>query len=276
MTGGGRGIGRAIATDLLRAGARVVIGDLNEAEMTETCAALERFGSVDWVELDVSSTESIQKAVGAIADEHGAVDVLVNNAGIGKPGLFIEQDPRLIAKTIAIDLVGALEVTRAVLPHMLASGWGRIANISSMMAVTGSPGFAVYSAAKSGMLGFSEALERELRSFPDVRVTAVLPPSVRTRAFEEAKHTEPELMRWSLVPPVSVEQVARRTVRGLISGRKRVYCGIQSFLVSMTQRLLPFLMDRILMFMFRPPPRQLPSGRPEGVASFPEASSAPI
>ena len=183
-----------------------------------------------------------------------------------------------------VNLAGAIALTRMVLPDMLASAWGRIVNVSSMMAVTGSPGFAVYSAAKSGLLGFSEALERELRSFGDVDVTVVLPPSVKTRAFEEAKQSEPALMRWSLVPPVTPEQVARRTVRGLVSGRRRVYCGVQSYLVSLAQRFVPFLMDRILMFMFRPPPRRLPghrlelrAGAGEGrlPASIPVASRVP-
>jgi short-subunit dehydrogenase len=84
----------------------------------------------------------------------------------------------------------------------------------------------------------------------DVRVTAVLSPSVQTSAFEHAKSSEPGMMRWSFVPPVSVEQVARRTVHGLIVGRRHVYCGVQSYLVSLLQRFFPRLMDALLMFMF--------------------------
>lgn len=264
VTGGARGIGRGIAAELLRAGARVVIGDIDEQEMADTTRALSELGVVDWVRLDVADHEAIRAGVAEIRRKHGPVEILVNNAGIGKPGLFAQQEPSAIAKALAVDLAGALCLTRLVLPDMIASAWGRIVNITSMMAVTGSPGFAVYSAAKAGLLSFSEAIERELRHVPHLRVTAVLPPSVRTHAFEEAKRMEPALMRWKLVPPVSVEQVAKRTVRGAIAGRKRVYCAAQSYLTSLVQRLAPFVMDQILMYMFRPPsPPRLPARRRE-------------
>lgn len=250
VTGGGRGIGRGIAAELLRAGARVVIGDLAEDEMRQTCEELRRFGPIDWVVLDVANHDSRREAIDRIRREHGPIEVLVNNAGIAGAGFFADEDPRRISKALAVDLAAAICLTRMVLPGMVANGWGRIANICSMMAITGSPGFAVYSAAKAGLLAFSEAIEREVRRLGDIRVTAVLPPSVRTSAFEDAKRNEPGMMRWSLVPPVSVERVARRTVHGLVAGRRHVYCGIQSYLVSLLQRFVPRLMDAMLMFMF--------------------------
>jgi NAD(P)-dependent dehydrogenase (short-subunit alcohol dehydrogenase family) len=250
VTDGARGIGRGIATELLCAGAHVVIGDLAEDEMRQTCEELRRFGPVDWVLLDVANHDSRTDAIAEIRREHGPIEILVNNAGIAGAGFFADEDPRRIAKALSVDLAGAICLTRMVLPGMVAGRWGRVANVSSMMALTGSPGFAVYSAAKAGLLAFSEAIEREVRRVGDIRVTAVLPPSVRTSAFEDAKRGEPGMMRWSLVPPVSVKRVARRTVHGLIVGRRHVYCGLQSYLVSLLQRFLPGLMDAILMFMF--------------------------
>ncbi|MGH7268883.1 MAG: SDR family NAD(P)-dependent oxidoreductase [Polyangiaceae bacterium] len=258
VTGGARGIGRGICVELLRAGAHVVIADLVERDMAETCeqlSALRTAGAIDWVKLDVSDPESIRAGVAAARERCGSIEILVNNAGVAKPGLFAEEEPRGIRNALAVDLAGAVCLTRLVLPEIVERGWGRIVNISSMMAFSGSPGFAVYSAAKAGLLGFSEAIERELRGLPDVRVTAVVPPSVRTRAFDEAKRDQPGLMRWGLVPPVSVEQIARRTVRGAIAGRRRIYGSAQSYLASLVQRAVPWLMDRILMYMFRPPSR---------------------
>jgi NAD(P)-dependent dehydrogenase (short-subunit alcohol dehydrogenase family) len=259
VTGGAQGIGRGIAAELLGRGARVVIGDLFEPAMQETCRQLAALGPLDWVKLDVSDPQSMQAGVAAIRDKHGPIDVLVNNAGVAGAGPFAEQDPRRILEALAVDLQGALYLTRLVLPSMIAAGWGRVVNVSSMMAFTGAPGFAVYSAAKGGLLQFSEAIERELRPIRGVRVTAVLPPSVRTRAFEEAKRAQPEMMRWGMVPPVSVEQVARRTVRGLLAGRRRVYCAAQSYVAYLLQRLAPWLMDRVLMFMFRGGRPRLPA-----------------
>jgi 3-oxoacyl-[acyl-carrier protein] reductase len=251
VTGGARGIGRGIAIELLRAGARVVIGDLVEQEMDRTCRELAKEGPAHWVKLDVSDHDAMRAAVDAIRREHGPIEILVNNAGIAGAGLFAEKDSRRIAKELVVDLAAPVCLSHMVLPHMIEARWGRIANISSMMAFTGSPGFAVYSAAKAGVFGFSTAIERELRSMRDVHVTVVLPPSVRTSAFEEAKHTQAKMMRWRMVPPISVEQVARRTVHGLIRGRRQIYCSAQSYLASLLQRLFPWLMDALLMFMFR-------------------------
>ncbi len=267
VTGGARGIGRGIAVELLRAGARVVIGDLDEGEMAQTCEGLAPLGTVSWVRLDVSDHDSREAALHAIRHDHGPVSILVNNAGIANAGFFANEEPRRVHLALAVDLVGAICLTRMVLPHMIEVGWGRVANITSMMAVTGSPGFAVYSAAKAGLLSFSEAVDRELRRANQIRITAVLPPSVRTGAFEQTKRDEPAMMRWSLLPPVSVEQVARRTVRGLIAGRRRVYCATQSYFASLLQRFAPWLMDRVMMYMFRgearqrvpPPGAQLPA-----------------
>jgi NAD(P)-dependent dehydrogenase (short-subunit alcohol dehydrogenase family) len=252
VTGGARGIGRGIALELLQAGARVILGDLDEGEMEATCRQLAAFGTVDWVKLDVSDPDSIGAAVAAVGRRHGPIDVLVNNAGIARPGIFAEAEPRAIMKALSVDLTGAICLARTILPPMIARRWGRVVNISSMTAFTGSPGFAVYSAAKAGLLSFSEALERELRSAPGVRVTVVLPPSVRTHAFEEAERAKPRLMRWSFVPPISVETVARHTVRGLFHGRKRVYCSVQSYGTSLMVRFFPRLLDRLLVYMFRP------------------------
>jgi NAD(P)-dependent dehydrogenase (short-subunit alcohol dehydrogenase family) len=261
VTGGAAGIGLGISRELLRAGALVILGDRVERHMEDACRQLAADGSVDWVKLDVSDHDSRESALATIRARHGVIDILVNNAGIAQPGLFFDEDRRSIHAALAVDLIGTVALTRDVLPEMVGRRWGRIANMSSMTAFTGSPGFAVYSAAKAGVLSFSEAIERELRKYPDIRVTCVLPPSVKTQAFRTAQRSS--LMRWNLAPPISVEQVARRTVHGLITGRRRVYCGVQSYGASLLQRLAPWLMDQILMYMFSPPAgARLESRRP--------------
>jgi NAD(P)-dependent dehydrogenase (short-subunit alcohol dehydrogenase family) len=265
VTGGAMGIGFGICRELLHAGALVVIGDRKEEHMEKASRQLASDGSVDWVKLDVADNDARDAAIATIRARHGAIDILVNNAGIAQPGLFFDEDRHSIFNALAVDLVGTVALTRSVLPEMVSRRWGRVVNMSSMTAFTGSPGFAVYSAAKAGVLSFSEAIERELRKYPDIRVTAVLPPSVKTQAFQAAERSG--LMRWNLAPPISVEQVARRTVHGLIAGRRRVYCGLQSYGASLIQRFTPWLMDAILMYMFQPPvPRRLAAGQPPRAA----------
>jgi short-subunit dehydrogenase len=229
----------------------VVLGDVDEKATQQTCREIAPNGGADWVPLDLRDRRSARACVEGIRRKHGPVQILVNNAGVTGAGLFADKDPSRLELELAVDLVGAIYLTRLVLPDMIASGWGRIASVSSMMAFAGAPGFAVYSAAKAGLRGFSEALGRELRSMRDVRVTVVFPPSVKTRAFEEAKRSQPDMMRWTMVPPISVEQAARRTVHGVVRGRPRVYCSVQSYLASVLQRFVPRAMDLVLRTMFR-------------------------
>lgn len=254
VTGGARGIGKGIAEELLHQGCKVVIADVRESDMDATCAQLASLGEIASVKMDVSDSASIDAAVERVRAEHGAVEVLVNNAGVGKPARFDEEDPDWIRKTLEIDLVGMVYLTRRLLPEMVARGWGRICNVSSMMGFSGSPGFVTYSAAKFGVAGFSEALERELRQYHDIKVTVVMPPSVQTQAFSEAKRDEPTLMRWQYVPPITVEQMAQRTVHGLAKGKRRVYGSSQSWLAAVAERISPRIMDVILLRMFRPAP----------------------
>jgi 2-hydroxycyclohexanecarboxyl-CoA dehydrogenase len=117
VTGGARGIGRGIATELLHAGALVIVGDLVEHEMEETCRELASIGKVDWVKLDVSDQESMHAGAAAIRTKHGPIEILVNNAGIASGGVFAEEDPRRITKELAIDLAGPLCLARIVLPR---------------------------------------------------------------------------------------------------------------------------------------------------------------
>lgn len=248
VTGGARGIGRGIAEELARQGASVTIADLESSvpAMESACEAIQgRGGSASFVVMDVSDVRSIERAYEGIVTARGGIDILVNNAGIAHVGLFEKQEPLQIAKMIDVNLTGAMVLTRLALPGMMERNRGRIAFMASIQGIAGTPGFVAYSATKGGMVRFAEALRREL-SHHKVSITTVLPPAVKTEAFEKAKAEAPKMMSWGLFPAVSIEQVAKRAVRGIILRESRVYGGAQSALAAMANRISHGFMGLIL------------------------------
>ncbi|WP_166140206.1 SDR family oxidoreductase [Nocardioides ochotonae] len=185
VTGGARGIGRAIAERLARHGTRVAIGDL-DAELVRSVAAeisadpevARAGGRVVGAELDVTERSSWDAFLAATADL-GPVDVLVNNAGIMPLGPLLEEPEALTRKIVDVNLHGIVHGTKAVAPAMVARGHGHIINIASAVGRVPLPGGATYSASKFAAVGFSEALRGELAP-NGVDVTVVLPNVVRT------------------------------------------------------------------------------------------------
>jgi 2-hydroxycyclohexanecarboxyl-CoA dehydrogenase len=163
VTGAGSGIGRAIALQLARDGAAVSVWDLNRAGAEETVAAIEKAGGLAIAcVLDASEEREIADAAARTRDELGPVAILINNAGITGFCAFMDIAVDAWDRMIRINLRGPFLCTRALLPDMLAAGWGRIVNISSSSAQTGSRGMAHYVASKSGVIGLTKALAIEL------------------------------------------------------------------------------------------------------------------
>jgi short-subunit dehydrogenase len=146
---------------------------------------------------------------------------------------------------IAVNLTGAMLLSRLVLPGMMDRNHGRLLFVASIQGIAGTPGFVSYSATKGGMLRFTEALGRELVHHP-IRITTVLPPTVQTEAFRRAKEEASGMMRWNLFPPIPIDQVARRAVRGMLAGEPLVYAGAESALAAMVNRVSRGLMGFIL------------------------------
>jgi 2-hydroxycyclohexanecarboxyl-CoA dehydrogenase len=185
VTGGGRGIGRAIALRLARAGNAVGILDLDgataRAVASEIVTAGGRAASAD---ADVSELAAVEAAVRAIEDALGPVELLVNNAGWERLALFVESDPGLWDRIIAVNFRGVLNTTRAVLPGMIGRGRGRIVSISSDAGRVGSTGEAVYSGCKAAIIGFSKALAREVAR-RGVTVNVVCPGPADTQLLAD-------------------------------------------------------------------------------------------
>jgi 3-oxoacyl-[acyl-carrier protein] reductase len=172
VTGGGKGIGRAISTALAGMGASVVVNYRSDAAAAEQTA--HEIGGTAFG-CDVSDAGAVQ----AMVKELGAVDVLVNNAGAVHDTLLLRMRQQDWDHVIQTDLSSAFHTTKAVMSRMLRARWGRIVNMSSVVGLTGNPGQANYAAAKAGLLGFTKAIAKEVGS-RGITCNAVAPGYVRT------------------------------------------------------------------------------------------------
>jgi 2-hydroxycyclohexanecarboxyl-CoA dehydrogenase len=171
VTGGGRGIGAAIAGRLAAEGADVVIGDIDDQSAGEVAGEIGATAT----DLDVTEPDSASAAVA----EHGPFAILVNNAGTDEFGFFTDTDPGQWERVLAVNLVGVLACTHAVLPGMQQAGYGRIVNIASEAGRVGSKGSAVYSAAKGGVIAFTKVIAREGARY-GVTANSIAPGQIET------------------------------------------------------------------------------------------------
>jgi len=163
VTGGARGIGLAIVDRLARAGAKVVLCDVNEALADEAARAIcDGGGEAMAVLADVTDVESLKNMVATTMDRYGRIDILVNNAGITSDGLLLRMSDEKWRRVLDIDLTGVFNCTKLVARTMLKQRYGRIVTIGSVVGLTGNVGQANYCAAKAGVIGFTKAVAHEL------------------------------------------------------------------------------------------------------------------
>jgi len=181
VTGAGRGIGRAIADELAKRGADIVLADrmLEGAQQSAAEIAAQTGRQTLAVEVDVSSLESAKTMVEQAVGRFGKVDILVNNAGITRDGLIMRMEEVDWDAVIDINLKGAWNCSKAVIRAMMKARYGRIVNISSVSGLAGQAGQTNYSASKAGLIGLTKALAREVAS-RQITVNAVAPGFVPT------------------------------------------------------------------------------------------------
>jgi len=188
VTGGSRGIGRAISLELARSGARIVLTcreDLHRARAT--VAEIEKAGGqAAAVAMDVRRPEDVKALAERVGSEFGGADILVNNAGVIKDALFPFMKEEDWDYVVDVDLKGAFRVTKALIRGMLHKGYGRIVNVVSVSGISGHAGQANYSAAKGGLIAFTKALALEFAP-RGITVNAVAPGLVDTEIIAHLK-----------------------------------------------------------------------------------------
>jgi 2-hydroxycyclohexanecarboxyl-CoA dehydrogenase len=192
VTGGARGIGRAIALGLAQDGVSVVIADLRQTQAEETAAAIEEAGGkAIGVEADITNTDSVASAVAQAQEAFGPIGVLVNNAGWDDLMPFAKTTEDFWDRVIDINFKGMLRTTQAVLPGMIEQGWGRVVNIGSDAGRVGSSLEAVYSGAKGGTIAFTKTLAREVAR-KGVTANSVCPGPTDTPMLREVVAAAPD------------------------------------------------------------------------------------
>ena len=181
ITGASRGIGRGIAIELAKSGISVAINYLSSDEKaTELLDEIKIFNqNVNIYKADVSNDQEVSEMIHKIESDLGKIDILVNNAGISQIGLFQDMTSFERDRMIGVNLIGAMNVTKAVLPNMIHNKSGNIINISSMWGEVGSSCEVVYSASKAGLIGFTKALAKELGP-SGIRVNCISPGVIDT------------------------------------------------------------------------------------------------
>jgi 2-hydroxycyclohexanecarboxyl-CoA dehydrogenase len=226
VTGGASGIGKATAFLIAREGGRVLIGDVDEEGARATAAegaALQL--AIDYLPLDLTDKTSIDDFVAAVSRQAESIDGLVNGAGWDQIQPFLENPPEMWDRIVAINLMGAIRLTRGVLPPMVAAGRGKIVNISSDAGRVGSMGETVYAAAKGGLIAFTKSLARELARYR-INVNCVCPGPTDTPLFQR----QPERMKEALTRAIPFRRIAQpieiaEAVLFFLSGRSDYITG---------------------------------------------------
>ena len=260
VTGAGSGIGRALAVELARRGARLAVSDVDPFGLAETVEQVTATGAqVSGQELDVTDRDAVCAWADSVVQLYGAAHQVYNNAGIALHRSVLDSDWADYERVLGVNLWGVVHGTKAFLPHLVASGDGHVVNISSLNGYLAQAGMSHYCTSKFAVRGFTEALRVELAAAGSpVLATVVHPGGVRTRiadrAFAAAERrgalpTEEDRRRRDLYNEkllrMDPAQAARTVLDGVEAGRPRVLVGSDAKAVDLLVRLLPASYPRV-------------------------------
>lgn len=241
ITGGAKGLGKALAYELLRLNATVILIDKNYPPLEEF-SATKKNCKINFFFADVSKEDDVKKVYSEISSEFNKTDILINNAGITMSSFFDENDLNDFNKIIDTNFKGTVICTKYFLPLLKNSSNARLVNIISDFALMGFPAKTAYSASKSAVLGFSNSLRTELIS-TNIKVSIVIPPPLDTDLIKAGKHIderkknkESEFLQKHGMP---LEKAARKIVRGILLGKYRIVTGIMMKSIDLLSRFFP-------------------------------------
>ncbi|WP_405488205.1 SDR family oxidoreductase [Nocardia sp. NBC_00511] len=228
ITGGARGIGLATATALQALGAKIAIGDIDEATVKESGATrnFEVYGR-----LDVTDQQSFESFLDDVEHRLGPIDVLINNAGIMPTGRLVDEPDQITRRILDINVYGVILGSKLAVARMLPRGRGHVINIASLAGETHIPGLATYNASKHAVLGFTDTLREEYRG-TGVRFSSVLPTLTKTELGSGVN--PPKVLR-----PAEPEEIADAIAKLIVQPRSKVRVTSVAGIISQVVGLLP-------------------------------------
>jgi short-subunit dehydrogenase len=263
VTGAGSGIGRELALELARQGCHLALCDVNATSLAETVALCAPLGvRITSAALDVANREAVYAWADTVAKEHGQVNLIFNNAGVGLASTLEGVSYEDFEWIVGINFWGVVYGTKAFLPHLRASGDGHVVNLSSIFGITAAPGNGTYNATKFAVRGFTEALRQELEMMrAPVSATCVHPGGIRTNIAKSARFATLEglsdadqqklQVAFEKAFSTSARAAAQAILKGVRCNRRRVLIGLDAHALDLLVRLAPSLSQRVMMALAR-------------------------
>ncbi|MBD2345767.1 SDR family NAD(P)-dependent oxidoreductase [Anabaena subtropica] len=252
ITGASRGIGRAIALELAQQGIqRLILVARDRQKLREVAQEVEAMGvQATTLAIDLTQATEVNIAIAQLWRNYGPIHLLVNCAGVAYQSSFLRSKLTQVQEELSVNLLGMYTLTSLIAKRMASQRQGTIINVSSLMGKVAAPTMATYSATKFAILGFTQALRRELAEY-NIQVKALLPSLTDTDMVRDIK-----LFRW--VIPMTPQQVAKALVSGLEKDSPEILVGWQSHLAVWCQRLAPWLLEFVLKVATPPAMRKQP------------------
>jgi all-trans-retinol dehydrogenase (NAD+) len=240
ITGGASGIGRLMGQMVLQKGAELIIWDINREKIDETIATLSPIGKVSGYVIDVSQKDQIISMAALVKLNHGAIDILINNAGIVVGKYFHEHSATDITRTMDINANALMLIALQFLPEMIAGKSGHICSIASSAGLISNPRMSVYAASKWAAIGWSDSLRIEMQQLKtNVGITTVTPYYINTGMFDGVRS-------W-IIPILDPVKVAKKIIRGIERNHFFVKMPLIIHFVRLCQGLFPiWLFDLIV------------------------------